>query len=112
MNELSKDELSFLETWEEVYRRGVLTFWVLFILSNKPADAQEVYTRLEELCGEKFANQHSLYRLFRRLCEAGLLDEVQDENRGKTHELSDSGARLLRAFTLRNIAPMAHTLRT
>ena len=106
---LDNDELQFLSDWEEVYKKGILTFWVLFYVSQATYDAQSLYERLEK--SDTSLNEHSIYRLLRRLYDVGLIDQSHTEGRNKFYTISPKGGRVLTAFTMRNIAPLSQSIR-
>jgi DNA-binding PadR family transcriptional regulator len=110
IGDLTKDEHVFLESWEEVYKKGILTFWVLFYLSQKEYDARSLYRELAK--SDTSLNEHSMYRMLRRLFEVGLLENSHNEGRNKFYRISHKGTNILTAFTARNIAPLSQSLRS
>ncbi len=106
---LNNDELQFLNDWEEVYKKGILTFWVLFYVSQATYDARSLYEKLE--ADDTSLNEHSIYRLLRRLYDVGLIDQSHTEGRKKFYTISQKGRRILTAFTKRNIAPLPQLVR-
>ena len=108
-SKLTDDELVFLDGWEEVYKKGILTFWVLFHLSQNEYDAGTLYQELAS--SDTSLNEHSLYRLLRRLYDVGLLEQSRTDGRNKFYVISQKGRNILTAFTARNIAPLSQSLR-
>ena len=106
---LTNDERQFLNDWEEVHKRGILTFWVLFHLSQESHDAGTVCEVLHQT--DTSINEHSIYRLLRRLYDVGLIDQTHSEGRNKYYKISDKGSRILTAFIARNIAPLTQSIR-
>lgn len=101
---LTNDELVFLDGWEEVYKKGILTFWVLFYISQEEYDASSLYKRLAK--NDTSINEHSLYRLLRRLDDVGVIELSRKDGRNRYFTISQKGAHILEAFTMRNIAPL------
>lgn len=107
--DLDNDETQFLNDWEEVYKKGIITFWVLFYASQRAYDAKSLYEQLEG--SDTFLNEHSIYRLLRRLYDVGVIDQSHTEGRNKFYTISPKGSRILTAFMARNIAPLSQTIR-
>ncbi|HMR73265.1 MAG TPA: helix-turn-helix transcriptional regulator [Candidatus Saccharibacteria bacterium] len=103
--DLNDDEFQFLLSWEEVYKKGALTYRVLLLLNEERYDAAQLYMRLQE--NDTSLNEHSLYRLLRRLYDVGVIDIAGKLGRNKYYQISEKGARVLTVFTTRNIAPYA-----
>ncbi len=99
--DLNDDECQFLLSWEEVYKKGALTYWVLLLLSKNQYDAGQLYTELRE--SDMSLNEHSLYRMLRRLYDVGIIDTVGKSGRNKYYQTSEKGARILSVFMRRNI---------
>lgn len=110
IDNLTTDELTFLDSWEEVYKKGILTFWVLFYLSQQEYDASALYQELAK--NDTSLNEHSMYRLLRRLYEVGLLLQSRTEGRKKFYTTSQKGKNILTVFMERNIAPLSQSLRS
>lgn len=108
INSLTKDELQFLNDWEEVHKKGIVTFWVLFYLSQHSYDAKALCEVLRET--DTSINEHSIYRLLRRLYDVGLIDQTHSEGRNKFYTISDKGGHILTAFMKRNIMPLAQSI--
>ncbi len=101
--DLSDDEFQFLLGWEEVYKKGALTYRILLLLSEEHYDAAQLYARLQK--NDTTLNEHSLYRLLRRLYAVGIIDIAGKVGRNKYYQISEKGARILMVFTARNITP-------
>lgn len=102
-----------LENWESVYKKGLLTFWLLLLLDEKPCYPYEMsaeVTRLSE--GMISADGNSIYRAVSRFEEMGLVaSESGESNLGpprKYYSLTDDGRGLLRMFIERNILIFQH----
>lgn len=106
---MSEPELTvLLEQWESIYKRGLLTFWVLLILRERPMYVLEMEEKLTGISlGTMGADERSLYRALRRFERAGLVDSewlASDVGpRRRYYRLSTLGTELLRRFAKRNI---------
>lgn len=97
-----------LENWESVYKKGLLTFWILLLLDKKPSYPYEMsaeVTRLSE--GTISADDNSIYRAIGRFEEMGLVESQGVESKlgppRKYYSLTETGRELLRRFIERNI---------
>ena len=102
-----------LENWESVYKKGLLTFWLLLLLDEKPCYPYEMsaeVTRLSE--GMISADGNSVYRAVSRFEEMGLVLSQSGESQlgppRKYYRLTDDGRGLLRLFIERNILIFQH----
>ncbi len=100
------DEL--LTNWEEVYKKGLLTFWILLFLHERPAYAYEMSTAITELSqGMISADEKSMYRALNRFEALGIVcSELEQSNLGparRYYRLTNLGLALLRQFIQRNI---------
>ena len=103
-----KELTALLEQWEGVFKKGLLTFWVLLLLHERPMYVFEMGEALETVSrGTMTADERSLYRALRRFERAGFVEsEWQDSDVGprrRYYRLSVLGTGLLRRFTQRNI---------
>jgi DNA-binding PadR family transcriptional regulator len=100
------DEL--LQNWEEVYKKGLLTFWLLLFLHERPAYAYEASGALVQLSrGTISADENSMYRALNRFESLGIVtSESRQSNVGparRYYSLTASGVALLAKFIQRNI---------
>lgn len=102
-----------LENWESVYKKGLLTFWLLLLLDKKPSYPYEMaaeVTRLSE--GMISADGNSIYRAVSRFEEMGLVASESGESKlgppRKYYSLTGDGRDLLRMFIERNILIFQH----
>ncbi len=100
------DEL--LKNWEEVYKKGLLTFWMLLFLYDRPAYAYEMSAAVTELSqGMISADENSMYRALGRFETLGLVEsELRQSNLGpprRYYRLTQTGLALLNKFIQRNI---------
>jgi PadR family transcriptional regulator PadR len=100
--------LILLDQWESVYKKGLLTFWVLLLLHERPSYVFEMGQQLTELSqGSISVDEKSLYRALRRFEAMGVVESTWQSSevgpRRRYYTLSDLGAALLREFIRRNI---------
>jgi DNA-binding PadR family transcriptional regulator len=105
---LTSDEREFLDAWEEIYKRGHLTFWVLLALSDKPLDAPKIHSTINTFSANNFyVTEQSLYRALRRFHGVGLIEiSKKSDKRSKLYILTQTGRNVLKGFVERNIAPL------
>lgn len=102
-----------LENCESVYKKGLLTFWLLLLLDEKPSYPYEMSAEVARLSeGTISADGNSIYRAISRFEEMGLVSSRGAEsNLGpprKYYSLTGSGRELLRRFIERNILIFQH----
>jgi PadR family transcriptional regulator PadR len=106
MDETILNEL--LEQWEGVYKKGLLSFWLLLMLHGRPMYVFEMGQALESLSqGTITADEKSLYRALRRFEATGLVESTWRPSdvgpRRRYYHLTPLGVELLRRFARRNI---------
>ena len=97
-----------LSNWESVYKRGLLTFWILLLLHKNSSFPYEINQKIEELSlGTMSADANSIYRALRRLEELGVVtSEMHASNSGpdrRYYKLAETGESLLAMFINRNL---------
>ncbi len=102
-----------LENWESVYKKGLLTFWLLLLLDEKPRYPYEMSAEvLRASQGTMSADDNSVYRAVSRFEEMGLVaSEAGASSLGpprKYYRLTGDGRELLRRFIERNILIFQH----
>jgi PadR family transcriptional regulator, regulatory protein PadR len=107
-NNLDSYEQKLLTGWEEVFKKGQLTMWIMLSLKEGPKHMAEMknfitkYTR-----GTLEADDQSMYRALRRYYDAELIDfTLKPGENGpdlKVYALSPIGHKVLEAFLTRNI---------
>ena len=103
------DEL--LETWEETYKKGQLTLWLLLALRDTPRYTTEVREFIHSSAnGSIKCEEQSVYRALRKFYDLEIVDyEMRDGKSGpsrKYYFLTDIGQSLLKTFIERNIKIM------
>ncbi len=104
---------NLLEKWEEVYKKGLLSFWMLLVLHRRPAYAFEMNALIQQLSqGTISADDNSLYRALSRFEDMGLVaSELQPSPSGparRYYNLTLDGCQLLRRFIERNVLIFRH----
>ncbi|MDB5184159.1 MAG: hypothetical protein JWO07_840 [Candidatus Saccharibacteria bacterium] len=104
---LSEDEKELLESWEEIYKRGHLTFWVLLSLWRQPLEYSQIVAEIDQLSGGTCTvTEQSLYRALRRFDDAGMIMMMSGKDkRSKLYHLTLTGRLVLQQFTSRTIQP-------
>ncbi|MEW5829209.1 MAG: PadR family transcriptional regulator [Chloroflexota bacterium] len=108
MAELSARSLELLSNWELVYKKGLLTFWILLLLHERASYPYEMNSEIASLSnGTLSADGNSIYRALRRFES---LKIVQSEMRAsetgparRYYTLTTEGEALLAQFIERNI---------
>ena len=108
-SELDPYERKVLSGWEEIYKRGLLTMWLLLAVRDEHRYTTEIAEFVQShSCGTMTANDRSLYRALRRLKQLELVDETRHSGARtgadrKYYRITATGARVLDAFLERNI---------
>ena len=102
-----------LTQWEGTYKKWLLSFWLLLLLSQRKAYPYEMKAAIEELSQKSIsADENSIYRALRRLTDSGIVgSEVQPSDSGPDRRyffLKPLGRQLLAEFTERNIRLFQH----
>lgn len=108
-SDLDDYERKVLESWEEIYKRGLLTMWLLLAVRDEPRYAAEIAEFVSTHSkGTMTSDDRSLYRSLRRLTRLELVQNT--ERRGgrtgadrKYYHLTPTGKNVLNAFLDRNI---------
>lgn len=100
--------LILLDQWESVYKKGLLTFWVLLLLHERPSYVFEMGQQLDSISqGSISADEKSLYRALRRFEAMGVVESSWQPSdlgpRRRYYALTGLGTALLRQFAQRNI---------
>jgi DNA-binding PadR family transcriptional regulator len=114
MSEVSLSDMNFDEidrlllNWEEVYKKGLLTFWLLLLLHERAAYAYEINDAVQEISqGTISADNNSIYRALSRFETMGIVtSDLRQSDIGparKYYGLSEKGVLLLGKFIQRNI---------
>ena len=97
-----------LDQWESVYKKGLLTFWLLLLLDERPMYVFEMKQELAAASEDSItADEKSLYRALRRFEAMGLVESTWQPSdvgpRRRYYHITELGQALLRRFVQRNI---------
>jgi PadR family transcriptional regulator, regulatory protein PadR len=103
-----KADLGLLMQWEEVYKRGLLTFWILLMLSKRQMYAYEMRTSIADFSqGTIDVDDNSIYRALKRFADAKLVaSDLRPSESGPARRyfaLTEAGRALLANFIERNL---------
>jgi len=104
----SPNLLSLLNQWEETYKKGLLSFWLLLLLAQRKAYPYEIKSAIIEMSQNTInADENSIYRALNRLADSGIVDsELLASETGPSRRyfyLTRLGRELLTRFISRNI---------
>ncbi len=107
-------EDKLLADWEDVFRQGLLTFWIFIALQDKELNVQALKKRIEQLTNNSYVTaEQTLYRVLRKHYDLELVDYREVPRSGgpknKLYSLSKLGEKLLQEFTIRNISLFAQS---
>ncbi len=116
MRILDTYEQRLLQAWEEVFKKGQLTLWILLALQEGPKHMSEIKDFITSATGGTVsADDQSMYRALRRFYDTELVDFENEPNvhgpDHKVYSISRSGKRMLRAFARRNIVEVFYARR-
>lgn len=109
MSRSNQEEIDkLLASWEGVYKKGLLTFWLLLLLNEQSAYAYEINDAIQSLSqGTISADNNSIYRSLNRFEKMGIVEsELQQSDIGparRYYKLTEKGSLLLTRFINRNI---------
>lgn len=95
--------------WEDGYKKGLLTFWVLMALNDGLKHVQQVKEYIEQSMNTNLTvDEKSLYRSMSRFKKMELIysQDQPSESGGpafKVYALTETGRRALKLFSERNI---------
>jgi len=109
MNRDQKYKSDLLTSWEETYKKGQLTFWLLLALRDQPLYVSEIKDFIESVTnGTISCEDQSVYRALRKYYDFEIVDyELRQGHKGpdrKYYFLTTIGKELLHEFTQRNIS--------
>jgi PadR family transcriptional regulator PadR len=99
---------TLLDQWESAYKKGLLSFWLLLLLHERPMYVFEMGQELARISQDTVtADEKSLYRALRRFEAMGLVHSTWQPSsvgpRRRYYHLVGLGRDLLRRFSRRNI---------
>jgi PadR family transcriptional regulator PadR len=105
---MSGESKVLLDQWEQNYKKGLLSFWMMLAIAEEALYAYEMREKVETLSkGSVLADENSIYRALRRFATNGLVkSEMRHSDIGpdrRYFQLSERGEKLLGQFIQRNI---------
>jgi PadR family transcriptional regulator PadR len=103
-----EDITDLLQTWEETYKKGLLSFWILLFLHERPSYPYEMSTIIKNISQETISvDDNSIYRALNRFEAIEIVkSELRQSESGpqrRYYSLTDKGFLLLKEFIKRNI---------
>lgn len=105
---INDTESQLLGDWEEVFKQGLLTFWVLTALQDAALTVSDVGKEVSKLTKNTYKPaEQTLYRVLRKYHDLKLVDfnEIVGNSgpKKKLYSLTDFGNKMLTDFAKRNI---------
>jgi len=106
---MTKDDIGELLTkWEETYKKGLLSFWILLLLYERSSYPYEMSAEVAKISqGTISVDDNSIYRALNRFESTGIVkSELQQSSTGpqrRYYSLTNTGKTLLTEFIKRNI---------
>jgi DNA-binding PadR family transcriptional regulator len=106
---MANDDISdLLGKWEETYKKGLLSFWILLLLYERPSYPYEMSAEVAKISqGTISVDDNSIYRALNRFESTGIVkSELQQSSTGpqrRYYSLTNMGKTLLTEFIQRNI---------
>ena len=106
---MANDDIGeLLNKWEETYKKGFLSSWILLLLYERPSYPYEMSAEVSKISqGTISVDDNSIYRALNRFESVGIVkSELQQSNTGpqrRYYSLTSAGKVLLTEFTRRNI---------
>jgi DNA-binding PadR family transcriptional regulator len=106
---MANDDIGeLLNRWEETYKKGLLSFWILLLLSERPSYPYEMSAEVAKISqGTISVDDNSIYRALNRFEAVGIVkSELQQSNSGpqrRYYSLTNKGNTLLTEFIQRNL---------
>ena len=107
-NKLSDYEHKLLEGWEEAFKKGQLTLWIMLSLREGPKHMAEIKDFISRQTDDTLsADDQSMYRSLRRYTDAEMIQYETEPGEGgperKIYRLTPVGEAVLSAFLDRNV---------
>lgn len=106
---MTDDNITDLLTkWEETYKKGLLSFWILLLLYERASYPYEMSAEVAKISqGTISVDDNSIYRALNRFESVGIVkSELQQSSTGpqrRYYSLTHTGKNLLTEFIQRNI---------
>ncbi len=108
MSSNAHELIDLLSRWEENYKKGLLSFWILLALHQRPVYAFEMNALIAKLSqGSLSAEDNSIYRALYRFEQLGIVSSEKQPNQSgpdrRYYALTPKGLALLKHFIRRNV---------
>lgn len=108
MNQLDSYETKLLNGWEDVFKKGQLTLWIMLALKDGPKHVAQIKSFIGKSTNDTLtADDQSMYRALRRYNSADLVDYIKKPGKSgpelKIYRITDTGRHVLDNFVERNI---------
>jgi DNA-binding PadR family transcriptional regulator len=106
---MANDDIGeLLNKWEETYKKGLLSFWILLLLYERSSYPYEMSAEVSKISqGTILVDDNSIYRALNRFESVGIVrSELQQSSTGpqrRYYSLTNTGKTLLTEFIQRNI---------
>ncbi|RPJ23185.1 MAG: PadR family transcriptional regulator [Chloroflexi bacterium] len=105
---VNTDINDLLTKWEETYKKGLLSFWILLLLYERPSYPYEMSAEVTKISQDTISvDDNSIYRALNRFDAVGIVkSELQQSSTGpqrRYYSLTDTGKALLTQFIQRNL---------
>jgi PadR family transcriptional regulator PadR len=106
---MANDDIGeLLNKWEETYKKGLLSFWILLLLYERASYPYEMSAEVSKISqGTISVDDNSIYRALNRFESVKIVkSELQQSNSGpqrRYYSLTNIGKALLTEFIQRNI---------
>ena len=106
---MANDDIGeLLNKWEETYKKGLLSFWILLLLYERSSYPYEMSAEVAKISqGTISVDDNSIYRALNRFESTGIVkSELQQSSTGpqrRYYSLTIMGKNLLTEFIQRNI---------
>jgi len=106
---MANDDIGeLLNKWEEAYKKGLLSFWILLLLYERASYPYEMSAEVSKISqGTISVDDNSIYRALNRFESVKIVkSELQQSNSGpqrRYYSLTNTGKALLTEFIQRNI---------
>ncbi len=102
------DISDLLTKWEETYKKGLLSFWILLLLYERSSYPYEMSAEVSKISqGTISVDDNSIYRALNRFESVSIVkSELQQSSTGpqrRYYSLTNTGKALLTEFIQRNI---------
>ena len=104
----NNDVNDLLNKWEETYKKGLLSFWILLLLYERAFYPYEMSTVIKDISQETISvDDNSIYRALNRFESIGIVESTYQQSdsgpQRRYYSLTDKGLSLLKEFIKRNI---------